>query len=112
MASFVLPFEKPVVDLLGRVRELRDLAHENDDDARLREELRRLEEKTGRVAKELFASLTPWQKVQLSRHPNRPYTLDYIERIVDDFVEMHGDRRFGDDPAIVAGVGRFRGRSV
>jgi len=112
MASFVLPFEKPVVDLLGRVRELRDLAQENDDDARLRDELRRLEEKTGRVAKELFASLTPWQKVQLSRHPNRPYTLDYIERIIEDFVEMHGDRRFGDDPAIVAGVGRFRGRSV
>jgi acetyl-CoA carboxylase carboxyl transferase subunit alpha len=114
MASFVLPFEKPVVDLLGRVRELRDLAHEkdNEDDGRLREELRRLEEKTGRVAKELFASLSPWQKVQLSRHPNRPYTLDYVERIIEDFVEMHGDRRFGDDPAIVAGVGRFRGRSV
>jgi len=115
MASFVLPFEKPVVDLLGRVRELRELAHdkENDDDgARLRDELRRLEDKTSRVAKELFASLSPWQKVQLSRHPNRPYTLDYVERIIEDFVEMHGDRRFGDDPAIVAGLGRFRGRSV
>jgi acetyl-CoA carboxylase carboxyl transferase subunit alpha len=114
MASFVLPFEKPVVDLLGRVRELRELAHEKgeDDDGSLREELRRLEEKTGRVAKELFASLSPWQKVQLSRHPNRPYTLDYIERIIEDFVEMHGDRRFGDDAAIVAGLGRFRGRSV
>ncbi len=111
MASFVLPFEKPVVDLLARVRELRDLAHESEDDG-LREELRRLEDKTTRVAKELFASLTPWQKVQLSRHPNRPYTLDYIERLIEDFVEMHGDRRFGDDAAVVAGVGRFRGRSV
>ncbi len=109
MAAFVLPFEKPVVDLLARVRELRDAAAE---DAALTSELARLEEKTGRVAKELFASLSPWQKVQLSRHPNRPYSLDYIERLITDFVELHGDRRFGDDPAIVSGLGRFRGRSV
>ncbi|HEY1959038.1 MAG TPA: acetyl-CoA carboxylase carboxyltransferase subunit alpha [Polyangiaceae bacterium] len=109
MAALVLPFEKPVVDLLSRVRELRELAAQDDS---LKSELRRLEEKTGRVAKELFASLTPWQKVQLSRHPNRPYSLDYIERLVTDFVELHGDRRFGDDAAIVAGIGRFRGRSV
>ena len=109
MAAFVLPFEKPVVDLLSRVRELRELAEQDDS---MKAELRRLEEKTGRVAKELFASLSPWQKVQLSRHPNRPYSLDYIERIVTDFIEMHGDRRFGDDAAVVAGIGRFRGRSV
>lgn len=109
MAAFVLPFEKPVVDLLARVKELRDAAVE---DASLEAELKRLEEKTGRVAKELFASLSPWQKVQLSRHPNRPYSLDYIERLITDFVELHGDRRFGDDAAIVCGLGRFRGRSV
>jgi acetyl-CoA carboxylase carboxyl transferase subunit alpha len=109
LAAFVLPFEKPVVDLLSRVRELRELAEQDDS---MKSELRRLEEKTGRVAKELFASLSPWQKVQLSRHPNRPYSLDYIERLVTDFVEMHGDRRFGDDAAVVAGIGRFRGRSV
>ncbi|HEX4513168.1 MAG TPA: acetyl-CoA carboxylase carboxyltransferase subunit alpha [Polyangiaceae bacterium] len=109
MAAFVLPFEKPVVDLLSRVRELRELAERDDS---MKAELRRLEEKTGRVAKELFASLSPWQKVQLSRHPNRPYSLDYIERLITDFVEMHGDRRFGDDAAVVAGIGRFRGRSV
>jgi acetyl-CoA carboxylase carboxyl transferase subunit alpha len=109
LAAFVLPFEKPVVDLLSRVRELRELAEQDDS---LSAELRRLEEKTGRVAKELFASLSPWQKVQLSRHPNRPYSLDYIERLITDFVEMHGDRRFGDDAAVVAGIGRFRGRSV
>ncbi len=115
MAAFVLPFEKPVVDLLGRVRELRDLADaapEGSEHDSLQAELRRLEEKTGRVAKELFASLSPWQKVQLSRHPNRPYSLDYIERLITDFVELHGDRRFGDDAAVVAGMGRFRGRSV
>ncbi len=109
MAAFVHPFEKPVVDLIVRVRELRDLA---EADPSLMGELRRLEETTGRVAKELFASLSPWQKVQLSRHPNRPYSLDYIERLVSEFVELHGDRRYGDDPAIVAGIGRFRGRSV
>jgi acetyl-CoA carboxylase carboxyl transferase subunit alpha len=109
LAAFVLPFEKPVVDLLSRVRELRELAEQDDS---IKAELRRLEEKTGRVAKELFASLSPWQKVQLSRHPNRPYSLDYIERLITDFVEMHGDRRFGDDAAVVAGIGRFRGRSV
>jgi acetyl-CoA carboxylase carboxyl transferase subunit alpha len=109
LAAFVLPFEKPVVDLLSRVRELRELAEQDDS---MKAELRRLEEKTGRVAKELFASLSPWQKVQLSRHPNRPYSLDYIERLITDFIEMHGDRRFGDDAAVVAGIGRFRGRSV
>jgi acetyl-CoA carboxylase carboxyl transferase subunit alpha len=107
--GFVLPFEKPVVELVGRVRELRDLAK---SDSALEPELRRLEEKAAKLARELFAELTPWQKVQLSRHPNRPYTLDYVERIFQDFVELHGDRLFGDDAAIVAGLARFRGRSV
>ncbi|MDP9037322.1 MAG: acetyl-CoA carboxylase carboxyltransferase subunit alpha [Myxococcota bacterium] len=107
--SFVLPFEKPVVELVTRVRELRELAK---GDRGLEPELRRLEEKAARLARELFADLTPWQKVQLSRHPNRPYTLDYVERLFEDFVELHGDRRFGDDPAIVAGMARFQGRSI
>jgi acetyl-CoA carboxylase carboxyl transferase subunit alpha len=109
VATFVLPFEKPIVDLVARVRELRNLA---DKDQKLELELRRLEEKTGRLARELFATLTPWQKVQLSRHPSRPYTLDYVERLFDDFQELHGDRRFGDDAAIVGGFARYRGRSV
>lgn len=109
MASHVLPFEKPVVDLVARVRELRALA---ENDKRFETELRRLEEKAGRLARELFADLSPWQKVQLCRHPNRPYTLDYINYLLEDFVEMHGDRRFGDDPAIVGGIGRYHGRSV
>jgi acetyl-CoA carboxylase carboxyl transferase subunit alpha len=109
MAAYVLPFEKPVVDLLGRVRDLRALA---EGDRALRPELEKLEEHTSRLARELFEQLSPWQKVQLCRHPNRPYTLDYVERLVEDFRELHGDRRFGDDAAIVGGVGRFRGRSV
>jgi acetyl-CoA carboxylase carboxyl transferase subunit alpha len=108
-ASYVLPFEKPVVELVSRVRELRELAR---SDRALEPELRRLEDKASKLARELFADLTPWQKVQLSRHPNRPYMLDYVDRILTDFVELHGDRRFGDDAAIVAGLARFRGRSV
>ncbi len=108
-ASHVLPFEKPVVELVARVRELRLLAQ---SDRALEPELRRLEEKTTRLTRQLFADLTPWQKVQLSRHPNRPYTLDYVGRIFEDFVELHGDRTFGDDAAIVAGLGRLRGRPV
>jgi acetyl-CoA carboxylase carboxyl transferase subunit alpha len=108
-ATFVLPFEKPVVELVTRVRELRELAK---SDTALEPELRRLEDKAGRLARELFAELSPWQKVQLSRHPNRPYTLDYLSRIFTDFVELHGDRAFADDAAIVCGLARFRGRSV
>src|ERR1700733_11084156 len=109
MAAYILPFEKPVVELVTRVRELRVLAQ---SDRQYEAELRRLEEKAGRLARELFADLSPWQKVQLSRHPSRPYTLDYVERLFEDWQELHGDRRFGDDPAIVAGLGRYRGRSV
>jgi acetyl-CoA carboxylase carboxyl transferase subunit alpha len=107
--SFVLPFERPVVELVSRVRDLRELAK---SDRALEPELRRLEDKAAKLARELFADLSPWQKVQLSRHPSRPYMLDYVGRIFTDFVELHGDRRFGDDPAIVAGLARFRGRSV
>src|SRR5580700_6000945 len=109
MAAYVLPFEKPVVDLVSRVRELRELAK---SDRALEPELRRLEDKAARVARELFADLSPWQKVQLSRHPNRPYTLDYVEHLFTDWQELHGDRRFGDDPAIVGGLAKYKGRSV
>ena len=105
----VLPFEKPVVELVTRVRELRELAKADEG---LTPELRRLEDKAARLSRELYSGLTPWQKVQLSRHPNRPYTLDYIDRICTDFVELHGDRTFGDDAAIVGGLARFGSRSV
>jgi acetyl-CoA carboxylase carboxyl transferase subunit alpha len=108
-ASYVLPFEKPVVELVTRVRELRELAK---SDTALEPELRRLEDKAAKLARELFSELSPWQKVQLSRHPNRPYTLDYVDRIFQSFVELHGDRCFGEDAAIVAGLATIRGRSV
>ena len=109
MAAFILPFEKPVVDLVEKVRELRALAAA---DARFEPELLRLEEKTSRLARELFADLSPIQKVQLSRHASRPYTLDYAKRLFTSFIELKGDRRFGEDSAIVAGMASFHGRSV
>ena len=109
MAAFVLPFEKPVVDLVEKVKELRALAAA---DSRFEPELQRLEERTSRLARELFADLSPFQKVQLSRHANRPYTLDYVKRLFTSFVELKGDRRFGEDSAIVAGMADFHGRSL
>jgi acetyl-CoA carboxylase carboxyl transferase subunit alpha len=109
----MLPFEQPLADLTQRVRDLRSLA---EGDPRYAAELRRLEDKVSRLARELFRDLSPWQRVQLSRHPRRPYFGDYLERLFDQFVELHGDRSFGDDAAIVAGLARYprgpTGRSV
>ncbi|MCC6555266.1 MAG: acetyl-CoA carboxylase carboxyltransferase subunit alpha [Polyangiaceae bacterium] len=109
MAAVVLPFERPVAELIDKVRKLRELAA---SDPRFEPELARLEEKTSRLARELFADLTPMQKVQLSRHANRPYTLDYVRRLFNGWVELKGDRRFAEDPAIVGGLAKYRGRSV
>lgn len=109
LPAHVLPFEKPIVELVARVRELRALA---ETDKRFEHELQSLETRCERLARELFADLSPWQKVQLSRHPSRPYTLDYISLLFEDFVELHGDRSFGDDAAIVSGLARYHGRSV
>ncbi len=109
MASHVLPFEKPLVELLDRVAKLRASL---GSDPTLRHELERMEAQAAVVARMIFADLTPWQKVQLSRHAKRPYTLDYVAHLVEDFMELRGDRRFAEDAAIVAGVGRFRGRSA
>ncbi len=107
--AHVLAFERPVVELITQVRQLRDLAAQ---DERYTAELKILEERTAQLAREVFAKLSPIQKVQVSRHPSRPYTLDYIDYLFEDFIELHGDRRFQDDPAIVAGLAKFRGRSV
>lgn len=106
---FVLPFEKPIVELVEKVKALRALAA---SDQRFEPELLRLEEKTSRLAREIFADLSPIQKVQLSRHASRPYTLDYIKRLFTDWIELKGDRRFADDSAIVAGLASYHGRSV
>jgi acetyl-CoA carboxylase carboxyl transferase subunit alpha len=106
---FVLPFEKPIVELVEKVKALRSLAAA---DQRFEPELLRLEEKTSRLAREIFADLSPIQKVQLSRHASRPYTLDYIKRLFTGWIELKGDRRFADDCAIVAGLASYHGRSV
>src|SRR6266536_4731010 len=101
-------FEEPILRLRRRIEELATLP----DDAAHRKEIERLREKLVRVSREIYASLTPWQKTLVARHPARPYTLDYIQGLMTDFVELHGDRRFADDPAIVAGLAMFRGRAV
>jgi acetyl-CoA carboxylase carboxyl transferase subunit alpha len=109
VATVVLPFERPIVELLERLREVRKLA---DDDATYAPEAAALERQIEVVARELLARLTPIEKVQLSRHANRPYTLDYLERLATEWVELKGDRRFAEDAAIVAGLARFGDRSV
>ena len=106
---FVLPFEKPIIELVEKVKALRALAA---SDQRFEPELLRLEEKTSRLAREIFADLSPIQKVLLSRHASRPYTLDYLKRLFTDWIELKGDRRFADDAAIVAGLASYHGRSV
>jgi acetyl-CoA carboxylase carboxyl transferase subunit alpha len=103
-----LDFEKPVVELEQRIQDLKTEATERGLDAK--DEIADLERKAEDLRKEIFAQLTPYQRVQLARHPRRPYALDYIERIITDFTELHGDRHFGDDPAIVAGLGWISGR--
>jgi len=112
----VLPFEEPIVELLDRLGEVRALA---EQDAAYAGEVSELETQIANVARELFGKLTPIQKVQLSRHANRPYTLDYVERLFSDWVELKGDRRFAEDAAIVGGLAKLRtpgspegGRSV
>jgi acetyl-CoA carboxylase carboxyl transferase subunit alpha len=102
-----LDFEKPLVDLEARIAAVR-----REGDPKAEAEAAELEERLRRLQKKVFARLTAWQRVQLARHPRRPYTLDLIRLLTDDFVELHGDRRFADDHAIVGGLARFEKRSV
>ncbi len=106
-----LDFEKPVADLQGKVQELRSL--EKDGDAvKIGEEVARLEAKASQALGEIYAKLTPWQKTQVARHPDRPHASDYIETLINEFTPLAGDRKYAEDHAIVAGLGRFRGRAV
>jgi acetyl-CoA carboxylase carboxyl transferase subunit alpha len=106
-----LDFEKPVAELEAKVEELRALQEEGDAVA-IGDEIGRIEAKAGQALRELYASLTPWQKTQIARHPERPHCLDYVARLLTDFVPLAGDRKFGDDSAIIGGFGRFRGESI
>jgi acetyl-CoA carboxylase carboxyl transferase subunit alpha len=106
-----LDFEKPVAEIEAKVEELRALA-ESGEAVTVGEEISRLEAKASAALEELYAELTPWQKTQVARHPQRPHCLDYISQLVTGFVAFSGDRKFGEDEAIVSGFGRFRGESV
>ncbi len=105
-----LDFEKPIAELEAKIEELRHLS--NSDQINIAEEINRLQIKVDRLLKTTYAKLTPWQKTQVARHPDRPHFRDYVARLITEFTPLAGDRAFGDDQAIQAGLGRFRGRSV
>jgi acetyl-CoA carboxylase carboxyl transferase subunit alpha len=110
MNSNYLDFEQPVAELQAKIDELRNVG--SDNAINLDEEIQRLQSKMRQKLVSIFKDLTPWQITQLSRHPLRPYTLDYVGYIFDEFHELHGDRAFADDHAIVGGLARFRGHSI
>lgn len=104
-----LDFEQPIAELQAKIEELRFV---DDTEINLSEEIAKLEEKAQTLTRSIFAKLTPRQVSQLARHPKRPYTFDLVKNLITDFKELHGDRAFADDKAIVGGMGRFRGQSV
>jgi acetyl-CoA carboxylase carboxyl transferase subunit alpha len=106
-----LDFEKPVAELEAKVEELRAMQTEGDAIA-IGDEIARIEGKAAQALKELYAGLTPWQKTQVARHPQRPHCLDYIAALIADFVPLAGDRKHGEDAAVVGGFGRFRGEAI
>jgi acetyl-CoA carboxylase carboxyl transferase subunit alpha len=106
-----LEFEKPIGDLVHKVEDL-EKAHKGNPKLDISKEVKQLQVKIESLLHDIYDNLTPWQISQVSRHPDRPYTLDYIETIFEDFQELHGDRAYADDPAIVAGLARFDGQSV
>ena len=110
MNSNYLDFEQPVAELQAKIDELRNVG--SDNAINLDEEIQRLQSKMRQKLVSIFRDLTPWQITQLSRHPLRPYTLDYVDYLFDEFHGLHGDRAFADDHAIVGGLARFRGRSI
>jgi acetyl-CoA carboxylase carboxyl transferase subunit alpha len=111
MIRIWLDFEKPIAELESKVEELKALDGE-EAPVSINEEIAKLEEKARKALEETYAKLTPWQKTQVARHPDRPHAVDYIDELIEDFVPMEGDRYFGEDMAIVGGFGRFRGRPV
>lgn len=105
-----LEFEQPIAELLSKIHELRMLGHRND--LNISSEIDKLNSQSIKLTEQIFSSLSAWQISQVSRHPKRPYALDYIEHILTDFDELHGDRHYADDPAIVGGIGRLDDRPV
>ncbi len=105
-----LDFEKPIAALDGKIEELRHMV--DSDGADIAEEVTRLQAKSDKLLRQTYGKLTPWQRTQVARHPDRPHALDYISALIDDFTPLAGDRNFSEDAAIVGGLGRFRGNSV
>jgi len=106
-----LEFERPIAELEGKIVELRKLA-EQDSTMDIHGEVAKLESRAGQMVRDTYAHLTPWQKVQVARHPARPHFMDYAKAILEDFTPLAGDRQFGEDQAVVAGLARFRGRPI
>lgn len=106
--AYYLDFEKPLEDIENKIKEFKDSAQENSDI----KELKQLTKKAKELKEKIYFNLTPWQKSQIARHPERPYTLDYIGYICKDFIELHGDRRFGDDPSIVGGLASIHNQTI
>lgn len=105
-----LDFEQPIAELEAKIEGLRQVGHDSEID--ITGEIERLAERSRELTRDIFSSLSSWQISRLARHPRRPYTLDYVEGLFDDIDELHGDRVFSDEPAIVAGIGRFSGRGA
>jgi acetyl-CoA carboxylase carboxyl transferase subunit alpha len=110
MIRHFLDFERPIAELEGKIEELRHLS--TTGELNIADEVGRLQNTANRLLRQTYSRLTPWQKVQVARHPERPHCLDYIGGLITDFVPLAGDRAFAEDPAIIGGIGRFRGRSV
>ncbi|MDP3790701.1 MAG: acetyl-CoA carboxylase carboxyltransferase subunit alpha [Candidatus Omnitrophota bacterium] len=105
-----LDFEKPIIELERKIEELKGFTTREDLD--MSGELKKLESKLVQIKKDVYENLTPWQRVQLARHPKRPYTLDYIEMLMTDFMEIHGDRHFADDKALIGGLATLNGNKI
>jgi len=110
MGKYILDFERPLIELENKIQEMKDYSLNEDVD--LQEEIAKLEEKAKKLSREIYSKLSRWQRVQLARHPQRPYTMDYIDRITNYFIELHGDRVFSDDPAIISGLAEIEDQKV
>jgi len=108
VANLVLDFEKPIIELENKINEMREMS----DELELGEQITILENKVDDLKLQVYRNLTRWQRVQIARHPDRPITSNYIESCFDDFIELHGDRKFRDDPAIIGGMATFEGKPV
>lgn len=110
MVRHYLDFERPLIEMEREYEELQHFTHRNDP--RVLARIKKLQNRIAKVRKEIYSQLTPWQKTQLSRHIDRPHTLDYIHLVFEDFLELHGDRGFMDDPAMIGGLARLEGETV